>query len=368
MAPRSGTTMRRIVASALTSISCLLAGDLGAGRALDAQTIASSQEDRRLPQVEVRAPGVFDGRVSPIHEHLAQYRINATVLFPLFSIPIAHRDDVGFALTSIREFPDLETGSVRTHELFAASFPNRARGLNRMGFIREAVGLGRDGARWTAHFGALSSNPETSRQQVELDADETTQSYTVMDGFTDKRWSWNRDARLQLEGAWSSPLVFYATLIPVWRTTELDPLVMTRLQAELGYPEPLGFLGIVSRSLRIASMNVHQREAIRKIQFSFTHKGELMYLSLRGHRVDRRRQQAYVADGLIERDAVLHQLHYRVLDADGREVRAFTVWTELPAGQDEQQSPPIIPVAFEFKAKSFLELEAVRVSESNTYR
>ena len=92
-----------------------------------------------------------------------------------------------------------------------------------MGLIREAVGLEPHGAGWTAHFGALSSNPETSRDQVALDVDETLQSYTVMDGFTDRRRSWNRDMRLRLEGSWSSPYSFYDRLIPAWRTTEFEP-------------------------------------------------------------------------------------------------------------------------------------------------
>ena len=202
MTLRTQSVVRNLVAGILVGMTCFLAGDGGRGFGLVAQGPTFSPAVDRVPQVEVRAPGAFGPRARPTAEHRVRYQVNATVLLPLFSIPFAHRDNVGFAVTSVQDFSNRVSGLLRTHELFAASFPERARGLNRMGFIREAVNLEHDGARWTAHFGALSSNPETSRRQVDLDSDESLQAYTVMDGFTDSRRSWNRDVRLQLEGSW----------------------------------------------------------------------------------------------------------------------------------------------------------------------
>ena len=362
----SHSAQRHLVASVLVGLTCLLAGDGGPWFGLVAQEAPFSGTGR-VPQVEVRAPGAFDQHARPTSAHLVRYQVNATVLFPLFSIPIAHRDNVGFALTSVQDFSNRGSGPLRTHELFAASFPDRARGLNRMGFIREAVALSPDGARWTAHFGALSSNPETSRKQVDLDSDESLRAYTVMDGFTDSRRSWNRDVRLHLKGSWSSPEDFYETLIPIWRTKQLEPPNASFPQTAPGYPEPLGFLGIVIHSLRVAAEEVHQGSEPRRTRYPFTHKGELMYLFHTGHRVDGRRQRRYVEDGLVESGAVVHRLDYRILDDDGDVVQKFKLWTELPAGRSDRRAAPIMPVAFEFKAKSFLELKAVRVSESTTY-
>ena len=367
MTQRTQSVVRHLVAGILVGVTCFLAGDGGRGFGLVAQGPTFSPAVDRVPQVEVRAPGAFGPRARPTAEHRVRYQINATVLLPLFSIPFASRDNVGFAVTSVQDFSNRVSGLLRTHELFAASFPERARGLNRMGFIREAVNLEHDGARWTAHFGALSSNHETSRGQVDLDSDESLQAYTVMDGFTDSRRSWNRDVRLHLEGSWSSPLSFYETLLPIWRTKELEPPTRSFPQAAPGYSEPLGFLGIVIQSLRVAARDVSRAGEPRKIQYPFTHKGELMYLRLRAHRVDGRRQRRYVEDGLVEADAVVHSLDYRILDGDKDLVQSFKVWVELPAGRDDRRSAPIVPVAFEFKAKSFLKLEAVRVSESTTY-
>ena len=147
------------------------------------QTLGDAVPVRR-PQIEERAPEAFGGR-PPTRRHASRYQVNATVLIPFFGIRIAQRDDVGFATLVVEEFDEARRPELRTVELFAASFPERARGLNRTGFIREAIGLGPAGPTFTAHFGALSSNPETSRDEVELDADETRRAYTVLDGLTE---------------------------------------------------------------------------------------------------------------------------------------------------------------------------------------
>ena len=323
----------------------------------------SARHRSRVPQIEVKAPRAFGERArQPSRQHRVRYRVDATVLFPLFSIPLAHRDDVGFASTVIQDFPDGSGDLIRTYELFSASFPDRARGLNRMGFIREAVAMGPDGVRWTAHFGALSSNPEESRQEVTLEGDETLQSYTVMDGFTDRTHASNTDARLQLEGTWSSPTVFYDTLIPAWKATVPEAETGSQPQAEVPSMEPLGFLGIVVKSLQVAAMDVERGSSPRRIRYAFAHKGELTYLVVGGHGVDGGRQKRYVAEGLVEPDATVHRIDYRILNRKNGLVQRFRLWTELPSDQASEGWIPVFPLAFEFKAKSFLRLHAVRVT------
>ena len=117
--------------------------------------------------------------------------------------------------------------------------------------------------------------------------------------------------------------------------------------------EPLGFLGIVVKSLRVAAMDVERASSPLKRRYPFAHKGELTYLVLGGHGVDGRRHRSYVADGLVEPNATVHRLDYRILDRDGGLVQRFRVWTELPPGQASEGWVPVLPLAFEFKAKSF---------------
>ena len=319
-------------------------------------------EARRLPpKIELWAPDAFDGAGRSTAEYCVRYRVDATVLFPLFSIPLAHREDVGFASAMVRDTNADASSRVRAYELFATSFPERARGLNRMGFIREAVGLGPGGIQWTAHFGALSSSPERSRREVRLDADESRQRYTVMDGFTDGEHSANTEVRLELEGSWSSPEAFYATVIPAWRDTEPDGRVWSRPQSQVPRMEPLGFLGILQRSLQVAALDVSRQRRPVKVRYPFAHKGELMHLALVDHRIDARRARKLVETGVIQVGTELHRLDYRIRDRNHDEVQRFRVWTQL-TGEDSLPDPPVIvPIAFEFKAKSFLRLHATRV-------
>ena len=162
-----------------------------------------------------------------------------------------------------------------------------------------------------------------------------------MNGFADQTHASNTEVRLQLEGTWRSPTVFYDTVIPAWRVTVPDMETRSRPQAEVPYMEPLGFLGIVAKSLRVAAMDVEGASSPRKFRYAFAYKGELTYLVLEGHRVDGRRHQSYVADGLVEPDATVHRLDYRILNREDGLVQRFRLWTELPPGQASEGSVPV---------------------------
>ena len=142
--------LRRIVATVILAVSAVgiypgltLLGQRPSpsSRVPEAAARAAGVEARRLPpKIELWAPDAFDGTGRSTGEYCVRYRVDATVLFPLFSIPLAHREDVGFASAMVRDTNADASSRVRAYELFATSFPERARGLNRMGFIREAVG------------------------------------------------------------------------------------------------------------------------------------------------------------------------------------------------------------------------------------
>ncbi len=339
---------------------------LGAIVVASVQPPAASPVTRAgAPWIDAQAPGAFDSTTT-LTRYAARYQVDATVLFPLFSIPVAHRDDVGFATVVVRDLQRTSSTRRRTYELFGASFPERARGLNRMGFIREVVGHGQTGADWTAHFGALSSSSETSRAEVALDSDESTRPYTVLDGLTDRRGAVNRDVRLELSGSWPSSRAFYERLLPVWRVTEPDPIRRTSGSVGPVSMEPLGFLGIVARALDRAAQDFEQDHKLARARYPFSHKAELMYLERRGHKVDGRRLRRYSEHGLIASSATLHRIDFRILDRDGDRVQSFRLWTELPTISADGDRETVLPIGFVFKPKSFLELEAVLVSPAPT--
>ena len=125
------------------------------------------------------------------------------------------------------------------------------------------------------------------------------------------------------------------------------------------------FLGILHHSLGVAARDVGRRSAPRKIRHAFAHKGQLMFLDLTDHQVDRRRQRLYVEQGLVTSDTLVHRLDYRILDRQKDQVQRFRLWTELPAVPTGRAPAPdfsTFPIEFRFKAKSFLELQAVRVT------
>ena len=85
-----------------------------------------------------------------------------------------------------------------------------------------------------------------------------------------------------------------------------------------------------------------------------------MYLQLSGHSLDGKRQRRFVAENLSAADAAVHRFDYRILDHDRALVQRFRIWTELPGDVGPGEAVPIVPIEFEFKAKSFLALQAVR--------
>lgn len=324
--------------------------------------------DRRVPQIESNAPGAFDDPDRPaVAEVRFRYQVNASIFIPLVlvSIPIGSRDDLGVASAAARDFA-LEDGTrLRTYEFFAASSPERARGLNRLGFLREAVLMGPDGVHWTAHFGVVSATREATREEAEehLDREERVERYTILDGFTDPTQTWSTTVQLDLEGQWPTADALYADLRKRWAVAEPDE--ETTLQNEGGrtYLEPVGFLGALQHSLRVAAADATQLGTPRRFRYAFVHNGKAFYLDLSGHSVDDGRRQRYVQAHLVGAEALVHKLDYHIADAEGDRVQSFELWTELPRAELDPLTPPILPVAFEFKARSFLKLRVVRTLE-----
>ena len=325
---------------------------------------AQGQTARRIPRIETHAPGAFDGERPVLSEAEARYQVNATVVIPLIvaSVPLVSRDDVGFGSAAGRDFSDGRGRVVRTYEFFAASIPERARGLNRLGFLREAVQLGRDGARWTAHFGVISANRETSREEAEasLDRDESVQPYTILDGLTDRSKNSNQVVELDLEGRWPTADALYADIRPQWQAAEPEDATVLENRDGRTYVQPVGFLGGLQYSLRVVAADVFRGNRPRKFRYPFVHDGKVFSLGLIRHAVDRGRQTRYAEAGLVTPDAVVHRLDYDIVDSDGNTVQPFELWTELPDSFGPL-SRPIVPLAFEFMARAFLELRAVRI-------
>ena len=130
-------------------------------------TVAYTLEPEPAGRPLVRDAGarcVRPPRVAASQEWDVAFRVDALVRLPLLiaKIPIASRENVGVTTFSARYFTTDRGTGVRAYEFYAASFPDRARGLNRLGFLREAVVVARTGIIETAQFGVISSEREDS--------------------------------------------------------------------------------------------------------------------------------------------------------------------------------------------------------------
>jgi hypothetical protein len=109
------------------------------------------------------------------------YRADAAVLF--CGVQIFHRENVGGGSVRWQEFDDPSV-SGRLLEFTGFSLPQRAAGLNRVGFIREMHCFGPEGRDECAYFGVMTSSPEESAEEARkaLHSTEKEQTYTAIQG------------------------------------------------------------------------------------------------------------------------------------------------------------------------------------------
>jgi len=298
------------------------------------------------------------------------------VLMPLLfgSIPVAHREDVGVASFTVRDLsgPRARAGTtVRAYEFFAASDPARARGLNRLGFIREVATIDDRHVRSTAQFGVISRDRAASRDAAEAGLDDDDpggpQQMNVIDGFIATGSSTSQVVRVTLPGLWTRPEDLYADVRLQWASAENrdDRLLVND---PVHYERPVGFLGAIQASLQgvVDALGAGRRPRGR---FTYVHDSQPFVLELTKHRVDRDHAHDYVERCVVAADAVVHRLEYRLLADDGAERESFELWTELPTtSSDDPLDAPIMPLAFEFQPRGFLRLTATRLSPAHCGR
>lgn len=348
-------------------MSRALRSGLGILSAVVAATLtAPAQASNRppVPWVESWAPGVFDEGACPSLGTVT-YRIDATVLLPLLvtAVPVTRRADVGVATFAAYDCPGTGDARLRALEFFAGSFPERARGLNRLGFLREVVRFGRSGPEGTAHFGVITANREESVEQAKqaLDQHADAQPYTVIDGRITPAGASNTVTRMTLPGRWTSAGELYRTVQPIWiATPPTDERVFPNVDGQ-AFSAPVGFLGALQISLH--GLEGVEGRRNRRAPVAYVHNGRAFTLDVSDTTVDRNQQRTFAQQGVVSPSAVIHRITYRILDNRRREVETFRVWVEWPAPSvPDPLPPPLVPVAFEFRPRSFLELRAVRAA------
>ena len=302
-----------------------------------------------------------------------EYRVDARVFIPLgfVSVPIVSRTGVGVARFAMRDVDgpqDIDQTTRRAYEFYAASLPERARGLNRLGLIREIRES--EGARinWTVQFGVISTDRAQSREAAErtLAGSGTSeeQAFDVVDAFVGLHASASEVVELRLGGSWPRPEALYDDVVPRWASSD-QRRARTIVNTATRYSEPVGFLGAMELSLHRTARTLAAGATVRAHRTSYVHHSRVYAVELSRHSVDTDRGRAYAERGLMAADALLHRLQYRVVNEVGAEVESFDLWMAQTGGQSAQPSvSSLVPVAFRLRPRAYLELTAEQVPAS----
>ncbi|MFQ5745208.1 MAG: hypothetical protein ACE5HV_16750 [Acidobacteriota bacterium] len=345
--------------TAVVLLSLAIAGLAGATQADDPV--------RPSPWIESRAPEAFGASASePLRQWGASYRVDATVLLPLglFSIPITTREGVGFGSFGVHDYLNARNESRRAFEFFAASLPERARGLNRLGFLREVTSFVDGGAVWTAYFGVISATREKSREEAEkvLDKEIETQPFSIIDGLINPSEATNGVTKFELSGRWETAADLYAEVQPHMQGYSPDYTREIPNQDGRAYRQPLAFLGGLQASLQAVAATVTAGENPKKLRQRYVHNGTVFRFEVDDIDRDEGQGRKFVASGWVISPKQVRRIHYKVRDSKNHQVDHFWVWVELPpASKETTLDEPIVPIAFQLKPRAFLRLRAVRV-------
>jgi len=111
-----------------------------------------------------------------------RYRATAQIL--VLSIPLVRWPNVGGGSAVWRETEVTQNRRVRLLEFTGFSRPERAGGLNRLGFIREISRMAESGAAESLYFGLMTASPEETAEEAKkaLHSQAKQAAYTAIDG------------------------------------------------------------------------------------------------------------------------------------------------------------------------------------------
>jgi hypothetical protein len=263
-----------------------------------------------------------------------RYRADAQII--VLGVPLLHRRGVGGGSALWREFILPQGRMLRFLEFTGFSVPERASGLNRIGFLREMARLGDSAAAECIYFGLMTSSPEETaeeaRKAIESHAAEAV--YSAIEGRVAAGSVENTLAHFRAPAKWT--IRNQDELIEEARTA-LAATPKTPLEANSREAGEATFLESLARLLRDSEEET-----------SYIYNGRRYHLSLR-RSADPKATAQFRERGIIgETSQVLRASGQARRESGGKE-NYFRLWfepgTEMP-----------IPLRIEYKAKSYLHL------------
>ncbi len=276
-----------------------------------------------------------------------QRNYNATAVVSVFGIRIFSRNGVGGG----RAHLDESGAAAKRHvhlEFVAGSQPERAHGLNRMGYIEESVEEFNAQLQNAAYFGFITANSEESLAQAKAalnnnDKKEAQVPYTAARGEVSQTSARYNVCHLLMPSSlrWTAALAASKEIRTNFKTAGQDK--------SLTLDQPLDtFLYAVVSAIRSDAKNG---------QVKFLHNGKLFQL-ITEKRDDPKTGIHFIEAGLASSSQQIQQLSGIILNLSTNSKTSFHLWF------NHQDANPL-PLRFEFDPKSYLKLsfEALPVAK-----
>jgi hypothetical protein len=313
-----------------TRRSCLRALAFGCSGA----TFAISPRVLRAAGLPNAAPLSWDTPAGNDSSRQRRYRADAQVI--LLGVPLLHRTRVGGGNAVWRESTAPEGGLLRFLEFTGFSLPERAAGLNRMGFIRELSRFADNSPTESIYFGLMTSSPEESAEDARraLTVHATEIAYSAIEGRIGVDAVETSGAHFMAPARWS-----------VENRGELVDRARSALAAASRSAAGDGVHGIGSPPFLQSLAEVLRDPLVMETRYTYSSRIYHMWVS----RTPDPKVAAYFrGHGLIGEDRDVIRIAGRIRRETGGRETNFRLWFE------PGEMP--LPLRIEYQAKSYLRL------------
>jgi hypothetical protein len=274
---------------------------------------------------------------NPASEASAERTYRADAQIVVFGLSFLHRSRVGGGNAIWRESQLPQSGMLRFLEFTGFSLPERAAGLNRLGFIREMARFDEGGPAESIYFGLMTSSPEESaeeaRKALESHAKEAT--FSVIEGRIAADAVETVGAHFTAPAQWTvrnrDELIRHARMaLDDARRNPADPAIHS--------PAPASFLQALADLLRDSAHN----------ETRYFYAGRSYHLHIIRSE-DPKTTVAFRERGLISPNAEVVRANGQLRREIGGKEQNFRLWYEAGAARP-------IPLRIEYQAKSYLRL------------
>jgi hypothetical protein len=306
---------------------CATAGRVASRAAASAPPIQQFEVDRLL--ASTTRSNVF----------IRKYVASATVT--IFSFPLISRSGVGGGYTVIEEGAS-DRGNAISIQFGAGSWPEKARGLNRLGFIQEAIVEQQAGkAAECAYLAFMTSSTENNLDQAKkaLETSANIALYNAAQGYSGRGRVTSRVDRMHVPSRftwWDAPsLIARARSEMAGRTEAQNQLSLPAGEREMP--------GMFLYTLRGALLNTEKRT---RGELFFNSK---LFLLETEKEEDSSAGKVFVEKKLATSATSVIRLAAVLTERRTREKTRFRLWYE----KGGENTPPL---RFDYQAKSFLRL------------